>query len=191
MVSLWFSLRILSHYIYKLVAAISYVSPHVRADAMSWKPFPYYWSLVRKSSDNHSNVERWYFLFGIMDNILNKQSNCRWKETSCRSCDVTVMVASFYRQGLQGHHVAVCRWNLQSPWNHSGTVRSRQVSKSRDSGLDFSNRPKIWQAFRQRCCRDARQISVRYDHHNVQSRGFETSRDLVVRRLTPQCIEYG
>ena len=28
------------------------------------------------------------------------------------------------------------------------------------------------------------QISERYDHYNTQSRGFETSRDLAVRRLT-------
>ena len=32
--------------------------------------------------------------------------------------------------------------------------------------------------------RDACQISERYDHYNTQSRGFETSRDLAVRRLT-------
>ena len=30
--------------------------------------------------------------------------------------------------------------------------------------------------------RDAYQISKRYDHHDIQSRGFETSRDLAVRR---------
>ena len=61
---------------------------------------------------------------------------------------------------------------------------SREVSKPRDSGLDFSNRSQIWQAPRQQRCRDACQISERYDHYNIQSRGFETSRDLAVRRLT-------
>ena len=36
---------------------------------------------------------------------------------------------------------------------------------------------------------DACQISVRNDHYNTQSRGFETSRDLAVRRLTAMWIE--
>ena len=31
---------------------------------------------------------------------------------------------------------------------------------------------------------DACQISERHDHYNIRSRGFETSRDLGVRRLT-------
>ena len=48
------------------------------------------------------------------------------------------------------------------------TVRYHEVSKPRDSGLDVSNRSEIWQASRQRC----------------QSRSFETSRNLTVRRLT-------
>ena len=37
---------------------------------------------------------------------------------------------------------------------------------------------------RQQCCRDACQISERYYNCNIQSRGYETSRDLAVRRLT-------
>ena len=49
---------------------------------------------------------------------------------------------------------------------------------SRDSGLDISNRSDIWQTPRQPRCRDACQNSERYDLYNVQSRGFETSRDL-------------
>ena len=48
----------------------------------------------------------------------------------------------------------------------------------------ISNRSEIWQPHRQQCYRDACQISERYDHCNIQSRGFETSRDLAVRRLT-------
>ena len=64
------------------------------------------------------------------------------------------------------------------------TARSREVSKPRDSGLNFSNRSEIWQVPRQRYCRGACQISERYDHCNIRSCGFETSRDLAVRRLT-------
>ena len=63
-------------------------------------------------------------------------------------------------------------------------AKSREVSKPRDSGLDFSNRFEIWQAPRQQRCQDAWQISERYGYYNTQSRGFETSRDLAVRRLT-------
>ena len=64
------------------------------------------------------------------------------------------------------------------------TTRSREVSKPRDSGLDFSNRSEIWPALRQQRCWDAYQISERYDHYNTQSRGFEISRGLAVRHLT-------
>ena len=64
------------------------------------------------------------------------------------------------------------------------TARSREVSKPRDLGLDFFNHFEIGQAPRQQCRRDAWQISEWYDHYNIQSRGFETSRDLAVSRLT-------
>ena len=47
------------------------------------------------------------------------------------------------------------------------TARSHQVSKSRDLGSEFSNRSEIWQALRQRRCRDACQIAERYDHYNI------------------------
>ena len=57
---------------------------------------------------------------------------------------------------------------------------TRKISKTGDSDLDFSNRSVIRQARRQQRCREACQISERYDHYNIGSRGFETSRDLTV-----------
>ena len=83
-------------------------------------------------------------------------------------------------------HLSKC-FRLSPCWNawasiHKAdgrlTARSREVSKPRDSGLNFSNRSEIWQTPRQHRYRDACQISERYDHYNIQSRGFETSRDL-------------
>ena len=68
------------------------------------------------------------------------------------------------------------------PTDVLNTVRSRKASKPRDSCLDFSNRSEIWQAPRHQRCRDTCQISERYDHDNIQSCGFKTSRDLTVRR---------
>ena len=71
---------------------------------------------------------------------------------------------------------------------HSGLLYSKRTGmlpqdllKSRS--LDFSNRSEIWQAFRQQHCLDACQILERYDHYNIQTRGFETSRELAVRCL--------
>ena len=61
------------------------------------------------------------------------------------------------------------------------TLKSRVISKLRDDSLELSYRYEIWQASRQQCCRDACQISKRYDNCNTQSRGFETSWDLTVR----------
>ena len=57
-----------------------------------------------------------------------------------------------------------------------GTARSRKVPKPRDWGRNFSNRFEIWHVHRQRCCRGACQITGPYDHYNIQSRSFETSR---------------
>ena len=63
------------------------------------------------------------------------------------------------------------------------SVRSRKVSKPRNLYLELSDRSAIWQALRQQCCRCACQISKRYDNLKYQSRGFETLRDLTIRRL--------
>ena len=63
------------------------------------------------------------------------------------------------------------------------SVRSRKVSKPRDLYLKLSDRSEIWQALRQHCCRCACQIAKRCGNLNYQSRGFETSRDLTIRRL--------
>ena len=62
-------------------------------------------------------------------------------------------------------------------------VRSREVSKPWDFYLKLFDRSEIWQAPRQHCCRCACQISKRCDNSNYQSRSFETSRDLMIRRL--------
>ena len=62
-------------------------------------------------------------------------------------------------------------------------VRSREVSKPRDLYLKLFDRSEIWQAPRQHCCRCACQISKRCDNSNYQSHSFETSRDLMIRRL--------
>ena len=45
-----------------------------------------------------------------------------------------------------------------------------------------SNRPEIWQAFRQHCCRTACQISGQLEISRFISHGFEATRDLVARR---------
>ena len=62
-------------------------------------------------------------------------------------------------------------------------VRSREVSKPRDWYFELSYRFEIWQAHRQQCCRSACQISERSKNSKYKSRGFETSRDLTIRRL--------
>ena len=62
-------------------------------------------------------------------------------------------------------------------------VRSREVSKPRDWQFQLSHRFEIWQARRQHCCQCACQISERLESSKYKSRGFETSRDLTIRRL--------
>ena len=74
-------------------------------------------------------------------------------------------------------------WALSQYPKRRLIVRSREVSKSRILYLELSDRSEIWQALRQHCCRCACQISKRYDNLKYQSPGFETSRDLTIRRL--------
>ena len=72
---------------------------------------------------------------------------------------------------------------LHSP---SGRMSYRKIWRCLEAprfGFNFSNGSEVWQAPRQQRCRDARQISERYDHCNIQSRGFETSRNLTVRSI--------
>ena len=63
-------------------------------------------------------------------------------------------------------------------------VRLREISKLLASylSLKLCDRSDIWQAPGQ-FCRRACQISKRCDNLNYQSRGFETSQDLTIRRL--------
>ena len=68
-----------------------------------------------------------------------------------------------------------------------GRMPFRKISWSLETarfGFIFSSRFEIRQSPRQECPRVARQISDRRDHYNTQYRGFETSRDLAVTRLT-------
>ena len=81
-----------------------------------------------------------------------------------------------------------------SLWNHplglyslSGRTSYRKISWSLEATrFGFRLFQSLWNltAPRQQCCRDACQISKRYDNCNIKSRGFETSRDLAVRHLT-------
>ena len=69
-------------------------------------------------------------------------------------------------------------------------IRSREVSKLQDSGLDFLfNHSEIWQAPRQHCCRDACQISKWYDYHNIRFHSLKSSQDLTVRCPSAKWIE--
>ena len=93
---------------------------------------------------------------------------------------------AFYVLCLEIHSSWVSMMSTRAPSQYPKrrlSVRSRKVSKPRDLYLKLSDRSEIWQALRQQCCRCACQISKRYDNLKYQSRGFETLRDLMKRRL--------
>ena len=71
----------------------------------------------------------------------------------------------------------------------SYTANSREVSKPQNSIVQCLHRSTIWQAFRQLCCRGACQISDRFEKPKPESRGFENSGDLAVRRPSAKWIE--
>ena len=116
----------------------------------------------------------WYMCYAIGTNCTN------W---------IALMLTSdacFIRRSLLNQKAAGCRKNHQDPVSISDRrliVRSRKVSKPRDLYLKLYDRLEIGQALRQQCCRRACQISERCCNLNYQSRGFETSRDLTIRRL--------
>ena len=98
--------------------------------------------------------------------------------------------SSTSRVGLCDHKCSITQGLYLGLYSLNGkTARSHEVSKPRDSGLDFSNRPDIGQAPRLYCCRDACLMSVRYDQYNIQSRVLETSRDPTVRPPSALWIE--
>ena len=61
----------------------------------------------------------------------------------------------------------LCSLSGRTSYRKISTRGSRQVSKPRDSCLDFSNRSEIWQAPRQQRCRAICQISEQYDNNNT------------------------
>ena len=67
------------------------------------------------------------------------------------------------------------------------TAKSHEIWKAQDLMLELSCR--VWQVSRQHCWRGACQISEPLAKSKPESRGFETLRDLTVRRLTVQWIE--
>ena len=56
------------------------------------------------------------------------------------------------------------------------SYRSNSWSPEAARFKSIYNHSEIWEAPRQERCRDVCQISERYDHHNIQFDGFETSR---------------
>ena len=100
---------------------------------------------------------------------------------------------------IEGHHRLVCNsleyllsWRqLLGIFSLSGNTSYRKILclVSRDLGADFSNCSEIWQAPQQQCCWDACQFWDWHNDYNIQSRGFGTSWDLAVRRLTTWWIE--
>ena len=78
------------------------------------------------------------------------------------------------------------------------TTRSREVSKPRDWILYWSYRFEIWQASRQRCCRDACQISERLEKskpkvsrlQNFTRSCTKTSYRLVIRGPEVECYSH-
>ena len=113
-----------------------------------------------------------------------------------QSADVTSLYIIYHMRHFSWFSSLYSSWLLQLHWGNriqglywlSGWTSYRKISwnisEPRDSGLDFSNRSEICQAPRDVC-----QMLEWYDPYNIQSRGFETARDLAVRRSSPLWIE--
>ena len=68
---------------------------------------------------------------------------------------------------------------------HSGPLYTKPLEWI----LKWSYRSVIWHTSRQRCCRGECQMSERFEKSKLASCGFESSRDVAIRRLFASWIE--
>ena len=120
---------------------------------------------------------------------MSKQTNTTFKplcaQLFARILNYTVVIETEPRHlGIRNVHFHYTAKGLNSL---SGRTTNRKISRPWDSGLDLTIalKPERHLSSSATACK----ISERYDHYNMQSRGFETSRDLAVRRLTSYWIE--
>ena len=101
-------------------------------------------------------------------------------------CSVGLTVATMHDFDIKASTGTAIQPAVSDSWVPSQYPKRRlivfEVSKPRDWYFQLSYRFEIWQAHRQQCCRSACQISERSDNSKYKSRGFETSRDLTIRR---------
>ena len=125
----------------------------------------------------------WWRLFdGTADALLNDE-HCVVCSGKHQRLSIHSMYNTIETPGLQkpsSSHLGL--------YSLSRKTSYRQISRSLEGArlgvimiVSFWN---LWQASRQHCCRDGCQISKRLKKSKHESRGFETSRDLAVRRLT-------
>ena len=113
----------------------------------------------------------------MLDHIRNRQMSIEYED----GCDVVPIIKRKQSIHKSAAYMSCCGaeglyW-LSYEYG-SFITRSCEVSKSRvlDLFLDFFICSEKLTSLQQRC-RDAWQMSGRYDHHKMQSRGFETLRD--------------
>ena len=177
--------------------ARSYDKVSYHDDVIKWEPFQRYWPFlwgVHRSLVNSTHKGQWRGAFSVffhlrLDNWLSKHSWCWWFETpSCslwRHCNAL----REYRP-----------WNvpakLQSVWSCCSHLRrlclyslssktSKQMSWNLEAArLDVIMIVSLWNLthISRGLLTSAAQISERLEKSNPGSRGFETSRDLAVRR---------
>ena len=106
-----------------------------------------------------------------------------------RSTMVMVLINFSQNTSLEGstHFGLTAPSRYQGIYLLCGRMSHCEISCSREAAifaLDFSNRSVFWKSPWQQRCWDDCQISRRYDHYTIQSRGLETSKKTAVRRLT-------
>ena len=119
----------------------------------------------------------------IGHNAIYQIGWCWWWSVSNGGASYSRSIASSITIIFRGENVGASRAPFQYLVRRL-VVRSREASKPPDLYLDWADRSEILTASRQHCCRGACQISKRCNNLSRQSRRFEASRDLMIRRLT-------
>ena len=183
-------------------------------DVTKWKHFPRCWPFVwgiHRSSVNSPDKGQWRGVFYVFFDLhlnkrLSKQSWGWWFEMPSRSlgchcnclpemyslpfiCSRATMGLILYKSFISyiANTCDTTDHEIQCLYSLSDKTYYRQISWSLDDArLDVKllYRSEIWRASRQRCCLVACQISERFGKSKFESRRFEISQDLVVKRIT-------
>ena len=162
----------------------------LHVDVIKWNRFPCCWPFVRgthRSMGNFPHKSHWRGALMLSLICAWTKGQVHYRNTGdfgtpsrplWRHCNVVLCCCGWFPAYFIHIHQGICSLSRKTSYRH--------IPWSLEAAwldiISWSYRSKIWAASRQLCCRDACQLSERLDKSKLESRGFENSQDLAVRR---------